>query len=216
MADNDAGLGKLVDWISHSKYWDETVIFVTEDDPQSGWDHIDPHRTISLVISPWAKRGHVSSVLYSQSSIWLTVELILGLPPSSKFDRFAAPMFDAFTMNKNSTPFSYTTNPFPFEKNRDGKHQDKLCGPPNWLVPDGAPGLSRVLWAMYKPGEPFPEALAVEQCGEENEEEAENLDFYVEGVNKAIAYAKDRGITVPVPDGWAELTRKVNAEKKEK
>jgi len=216
VADNDAGLGKLVDWISHSKHWDETVIFVTEDDPQSGWDHIDPHRTIGLVISPWAKRGHVSSVLYSQMSMWLTIELILGLPPSSKFDRFAAPMFDAFTMDKNSTPFSYTTNPFPFEKNRDAKHQHKLCGPPNWLVPDGAPGLSRVLWSMYKPGEPFPEAHAVERCGEENESEAEDLDFYVEGVNQAIAYAKDRGITVPVPDGWAELTRKVQAKKKNK
>ena len=216
MADNDAGLGKLVQWISHSKYWDETVIFVSEDDPQSGSDHIDPHRTIGFVISPWTKRGHVSSVLYSQSSMWLTIELILGLPPHTKFDQFAAPMFDAFTMEKNSIPYAYTPNPIPFELNQDDKHMDKFCGTPNFLVPDGAPGLGRVLWAMYRPGEPFPDNLSVDRCFESDEEEQEEqqeIIAYVETANRLIAWGKKRGIEVPVPTGWWELTAKIEQEK---
>jgi YVTN family beta-propeller protein len=217
MGDNDAGLGKLVDWISHSEYWDETAIFVTEDDPQSGWDHIDPHRTISLVISPWAKRNHTASVLYSQSSIWLTIELLLGLQPSSKFSQYSAPMFDAFTMEMDSTPYTYITNPIPFELNGENKFNDLLCREPNWLVPDGAPGMARVLWAMFKPNTTFPENLSVDRCIEQAEEEEEEGDVaqYVETVNKAIAWGKARGITVPTPEGWAQLSEKVRLEKKE-
>ena len=215
MADNDAGLGKLIDWLSKSKYWNETAVFVTEDDPQSGWDHIDPHRTISLVISPWAKRDYTSSVLYSQSSIWMTINLILGLPPSSKFDQYASPMYDAFMMEPDYTPYNYITNPIPFEVNGEDKFKHLLCDEPNFLVPDGAPGLARVLWAMYKPGQPFPERNSIDHCNEiedEEEEEGEDVEYYVEAVNKAVAWGKKRGITVPVPDGWAELTARIEAE----
>ncbi len=215
MGDNDAGLGKLVDWISHSEYWDETAIFVTEDDPQSGWDHIDPHRTIGLVISPWAKRGHTASVLYSQTAMWLTIELILGLEPSSKFSQYSAPMFDCFTMDKDSTPYEHVTNPIPFELGAESTLNEKLlCRRPNWLIPDGAPGLARVQWAMFKPGVPFPENLSIERCVEQAEEEEAEDDVveYVRGVNKAIAWGKARGITVPTPEGWRRLSEKVMAE----
>jgi YVTN family beta-propeller protein len=219
MGDNDAGVGKLVDWISHSEYWQETAIFVTEDDPQSGWDHIDPHRTIGLVISPWAKRDHVSSVLYSMSSIWLTIEMILGLPPSSKFDQYSAPMYDAFTMTPDLTPYNYIPNPIPFELNGEkGPYADKFS-PFQFLVPDGAPGLARVLWAMYNPDLPFPgeESIDVDlddlEEEEEDEDEEGDVQMYVESVNAAIAWGAERGIKVPVPDGWHELSAKVLSEK---
>ena len=217
MSDNDAGMGKLVDWISHSKYWEETAIFMTMDDPQSGWDHIDPHRTLALVASPWAKRGHVSSVLYNMSSMWLTIELILGLPPSSKFDQYAAPMYDCFTMNKDTTPYIYTPNSNPIEINPDGLPYQDYCDKGNFLAPDSVPGLARVLWAMYKPGQPFPDQLSVDAGigEEEDDDEDEGAEYYMEQVNKARAWGKKRGIDVPVPDGFDAMFEKIEKEDKD-
>jgi len=176
VADNDAGLGKLVDYISHSPYWKETAIFVTQDDPQSGTDHIDPHRTVSLVISPWAKRDHNSSVLYTMSSIWRTIELILGLPPLSNFDRYAAPMFDCFTMEPDFTPYTAIPNPIPYEENEAGLPFQDYCNRANWSLPDQVGRLGEVLWATERPGEPFPYEYSVDREEESEEEEEEALE----------------------------------------
>jgi YVTN family beta-propeller protein len=74
VADNDLALGQIVDAISHSSFWKETCIFVTEDDPQAGLDHIDGHRTVGFVISPYTKRGKVISTYYSQINMVRTIE----------------------------------------------------------------------------------------------------------------------------------------------
>src|SRR5207248_10202536 len=86
VAENDLALGRLVEGISKSKFWKETAIFVVEDDAQNGSDHVDAHRTIAFVISPFTKRGYVDSTMYSTSSMLRTIELILGLEPMSQFD----------------------------------------------------------------------------------------------------------------------------------
>ncbi len=78
VADNDLALGQIVDAISHSKFWKETCIFVTEDDPQAGLDHVDGHRTVGYVISPYTKRKKVLSTYYSQINMVRTIENILG------------------------------------------------------------------------------------------------------------------------------------------
>jgi hypothetical protein len=96
LADNDRGLGLLVEAVSRSKFWPETAIFVLEDDAQDGPDHVDAHRSIAFVISPYTRRGAVDSTMYSTSSMLRTMELILGLQPMSQFDAAAAPMFNAF------------------------------------------------------------------------------------------------------------------------
>ena len=150
--------------------------------------------------------------------MWHTIDLIFGLAPASKFDQFAAPMFSLFSDTKDSTPYDYITNPIPFELNGKSKFDHLYCGKPNFLVPDGAPGLGRVLWAMYKPGLPFPYKDSVDgYCEDIEEEEDEDFEqdvaFYVEAVNKAIAYGKARGITVPTPEGWEELTAAVRSDK---
>ena len=93
MASNDLALGRLVEAVSHSKYWPETAIFVIEDDAQNGPDHVDAHRTVGLVISPYTKRKSLDSTQYSTVSMIRTIELILGLPPLSQFDAAARPMF---------------------------------------------------------------------------------------------------------------------------
>src|SRR5262245_15975503 len=106
VADNDYALGMVVEAVSKSKFWKETAIFVIEDDAQNGPDHVDAHRTEALVISPYTKRGHVDSTLYSTSSLLRTMELILGLEPMSQFDAAARPMYDSFTAKPDVTPYA--------------------------------------------------------------------------------------------------------------
>ncbi|WP_435008265.1 alkaline phosphatase family protein [Tundrisphaera lichenicola] len=107
VASNDLALGRLVDAVSKSKYWKETAIFVIEDDAQNGPDHVDAHRTVGLVISPYTKRNHLDSTQYQTVSMIRTMELILGLPPLSQFDAAARPMFDSFTDQADLTPFDH-------------------------------------------------------------------------------------------------------------
>jgi DNA-binding beta-propeller fold protein YncE len=97
VADNDLALGRIVEGVSRSKFWKDTAIFVIEDDAQNGSDHVDAHRTVALVISPYTKHGQVDSSLYSTTSMLRTMELILGLKPMSQFDAAARPMYRAFT-----------------------------------------------------------------------------------------------------------------------
>ncbi len=87
IAENDQALGRLVDVISHSKYWNDSAIFVLEDDAQNGPDHVDAHRSVAFVVSPFVKRGSVDSTLYTTSATLRTMELILGLPPMSQYRR---------------------------------------------------------------------------------------------------------------------------------
>jgi sugar lactone lactonase YvrE len=96
VADNDLALGRVVEAVSKSKFWKDTAIFVLQDDAQNGPDHMDAHRTVALVISPYTKRGHVDSTPYSTSSMLRTMELILGLKPMSQFDTAARPMYASF------------------------------------------------------------------------------------------------------------------------
>ena len=97
VADNDLALGRIVEAISKSRYWKESAIFVTEDDSQDGLDHVDGHRTVGLVISPYTKHGTVDSTLYTIVNMFRTMEQILGLPPVNQFDLAAEPMFTTFS-----------------------------------------------------------------------------------------------------------------------
>ncbi|AMV16285.1 alkaline phosphatase family protein [Planctomyces sp. SH-PL14] len=107
VASNDLALGRLVEAISKSRYWKETAIFVIEDDAQNGPDHVDAHRTIGLVISPYVRRGHLDSTQYQTVSMLRTMELILGLPPLSQFDAAATPMFESFTDKPDLRPYEH-------------------------------------------------------------------------------------------------------------
>jgi YVTN family beta-propeller protein len=115
VSDNDYGLGLVIEALSHSKFWKETAVFVTEDDPQSGRDHIEGHRTICLVISPYARRGYTSHVHYSVPSIYKTMELILGVKPMYKYDDHAPAMYDVFTTEPDFTPYDAVPPQVPYE-----------------------------------------------------------------------------------------------------
>jgi YVTN family beta-propeller protein len=105
-ADNDQGVGMLVDAVSKTRFWNETAIFIVEDDAQNGPDHVDSHRSPCWVISPWVKRGAVNSTMYNQESVLRTIELILGLRPLTTFDAAARPMFSVFGDAPTAQPFS--------------------------------------------------------------------------------------------------------------
>lgn len=106
VADNDLALGRIVEAISHSRYWKESAIFVLEDDAQNGPDHVDAHRSILLAISPFSRRRAVDSTLYSTTAVLRTMELILGLPPMSQYDAGATPMYRAFQPVPDLTAYS--------------------------------------------------------------------------------------------------------------
>ncbi|MER6127263.1 bifunctional YncE family protein/alkaline phosphatase family protein [Streptomyces sp. NPDC001795] len=105
VADNDWALGQLVDTVSHSKYWKSTAIFVTEDDAQNGPDHVDAHRTVSQVISPYTRTGRIDSTFYSTASMVRTIELLLGIQPMTQFDAYATPMVNSFTARPNAAAY---------------------------------------------------------------------------------------------------------------
>ncbi|MCS6977328.1 MAG: bifunctional YncE family protein/alkaline phosphatase family protein [Gemmatales bacterium] len=107
VADNDLALGMVVEAISKSKFWKESAIFVVEDDAQNGPDHVDAHRTVAFVISPYVKRKSVDSTMYSTASMLRTMELILGLKPMSQFDAAARPMYNSFTAKPDFTPYEH-------------------------------------------------------------------------------------------------------------
>jgi YVTN family beta-propeller protein len=106
VAENDVALGRVVDAISHSPYWKDSAIFVLEDDAQAGPDHVDLHRSIALVVSPFTKRMAVDSTLYTTSAMLRTIELIFGAPPMSNYDAAATPMYNAFQTTPVLTPFT--------------------------------------------------------------------------------------------------------------
>lgn len=148
VADNDLALGRLVEHISHSPIWNQSAIFVLEDDAQDGPDHVDAHRSPAYVISPYIKRHAVDHTLYSTTSILHTMELILGLPPMSQFDAGAAPMWSCFTPTADTSAF----NALPAEVDLNARntasspHRFNLADPDR--IPDGL--FNAVLWKAIK------------------------------------------------------------------
>jgi DNA-binding beta-propeller fold protein YncE len=106
MADNDYAIGKLVDTISHSPYWQNTAIFILEDDSQSGGDHIDSHRSFVYAISPYSKRAVTISTNYNTVNVLRTIEDLLGIDHLNQSDANAAPMADVFTRTPDFTPYA--------------------------------------------------------------------------------------------------------------
>ncbi len=112
VADNDLAVGRIVSAVSHSRFWKSTAIFVLADDPQNGVDHVDGHRSVLWVASPYSRRA-VNSSYYSQINVVRTVEQILGIPPMNQEDHSAAPIYSAFTARPNFAPYDVRRNRIP-------------------------------------------------------------------------------------------------------
>ena len=125
VADNDLALGKLVALFSHSPFWKDMAIFVTEDDAQDGRDHVDAHRSLLLVISPYARRG-VSHVHNSTAGILKTFDLVFGLPYLNQYDAADTDLSDMFADAPDFTPFEALDDPETIRREmRDGDEKHK-------------------------------------------------------------------------------------------
>jgi len=105
VADNDLAIGMFIEYLSNSKIWKESAVFIVEDDAQDGPDHVDAHRTTAFVAGGFVKRGFVDHTMYSTTSMLRTIELILGMPPMSQYDAGATPMWRSFSKEANLIPF---------------------------------------------------------------------------------------------------------------
>ena len=124
VAENDQALGRFVELLSHSKFWAQTAIFVIEDDAQNGPDHVDAHRSIAFIASPYTRRAAVDSTMYSTSSMLRTMELILGLKPMTQYDAAATPMFASFSDKPDTRPYEA----LPAGVDLDAKNQKTAWG----------------------------------------------------------------------------------------
>jgi len=153
VADNDLAFGMFVDAISHSRFWPQTAIFVVEDDAQNGSDHVDAHRTIAFVISPYTRRRVTDSTMYSTSSMLRTMELILGLKPMSQFDAAALPMFNSFTSRADTTPYQLRPAQVDLEtRNHPQAPGAKLSAKMDFTREDAADDLvlNQIIWQSVK------------------------------------------------------------------
>ncbi len=116
-ADNDLAIGRIIDYISHSKVWGSSAIFISEDDAQDGVDHVDGHRSPGYVISPYTVQyGPAVHTFYTQVNFARTIEQILGLPPQNQFELTATPMFNLFTNTPNDKPWNHVPNEVPLNE----------------------------------------------------------------------------------------------------
>lgn len=181
VADNDLAMGQIVEALSHSQFWPETVIFSIEDDPQDGWDHVSGYRTAAFCVSPYTKREEVVSSQYNTTSILRTIEQILGLPPMNQFDATATPMFDCFTEKANLTPFIALPNRVPLDEMNPPPKEitDPLLRKNaiqsarlNFKQVDACPEevLNRILWhAMKGSSAPYPQWATTAMAKDEDD-----------------------------------------------
>ncbi|MCW5941121.1 MAG: bifunctional YncE family protein/alkaline phosphatase family protein [Fimbriimonadaceae bacterium] len=127
VADNDLAVGRLVEAVSKSRFWPKTAIFINEDDPQAGFDHVDGHRSLCLVVSPYSRRGAVVSEFYNQTSVLRTIERIFGMPPINQRTASSPIMTTCFTDKPNLKPYTAIPVKIPL---------DELNPPSNELTGD--------------------------------------------------------------------------------
>ena len=198
VADNDLALGQIVEGLSRTSFWKSMAIVAVEDDAQNGVDHVDGHRTVALVASPYARRGVIDPTFYGQPSMVKTIELMLGLPALSLFDLVATDMRASFIGPDETPDFSPYTALVPrqslFELNQQvgtitGPHAAErrraalASARMNFRDPDAAPSerLNRILWHEARGwGVPYPEVkrslffpMAVDLTDDEREERME-------------------------------------------
>jgi YVTN family beta-propeller protein len=167
-ADGDLALGRIVEAISRSRFWKETLILVMEDDSQMGVDHVDGHRTVAYCASPYTRRGVVVSEPYTHASIVRTIGLVLGFPPLNRFDRSALPLRACFTSQPDLSPFSHRPTNIPLDQMNppasalrgEPRRLAEACDSLDWTDVDRADAevVARAVWRSCKPGTPFPTA----------------------------------------------------------
>ncbi len=153
VADNDLAIGMMIEHISKSSIWENSVVFIAEDDAQNGPDHVDAHRTTAYLAGGYVKRHFVDHTMYSSSSMLRTIELILGLPPMSQYDASATPMWRCFNKSADKTPYkSIPSNINLNDVNPSGTKLAALAKGLNFSEIDRVPDnvMNKMLWKSIK------------------------------------------------------------------
>jgi hypothetical protein len=170
VADNDLALGRIIEAVSKSRFWKNTVIFVTEDDSQDGWDHVSAYRTTGFVVSAYSCMQKTVSTNYNQTCVVRSIEQILGIPPMNAIDATALPMFNCFIDKPSDYTYTAVPNRIPINDVNPGfsalkgkalyyakassQHQfDHIDGGNDDLM-------NHILWYASKGKKPYPEKLA--------------------------------------------------------
>ena len=165
VADNDLALGRVVDAVSHSPYWDDTAIFVLEDDAQDGADHVDAHRSIAFIVSKYSPGSsaepHVEHHFYTTVNLIHTMETLLDLPPMNQNDAYApvtTQMFSGGGQPAYQADYRNLTNGLIYETNKREAPGAKISSAMDFSRPDAADPtqLNRVLWQDQKGDAPMP------------------------------------------------------------
>lgn len=180
VADNDLALGQIVEAVSKSRFWENTVIFVVEDDSQNGWDHVSAYRTVGLVLSPYSRLKNTNSTYYAQPSVIRTIEQILGIPPMNIQDAIANPMTDCFSSTPDLTPYIAVKNNIPLDEMNPGlsalsgkalHYAKKSLLPVFDKIDSGEDDLlNRIIWYSAKGNIPYPSKFAGSESDEEDED----------------------------------------------
>jgi len=180
VADNDLALGQIIEALTKSRFWENTVVFITEDDSQSGWDHVSAYRTVGMVISPYSRTGGVLRTNYNQPSMVRTIEQILGMQPMNIMDATAKPMFDCFSQKADLTPFQSLKNQIPLDemnpplsalKGAALRYAEKSMEPQFDGIDSGDDQLfNRILWYAMKEKVKYPKRYSGKDEDEEEEE----------------------------------------------
>jgi YVTN family beta-propeller protein len=170
VADNDLALGRIIEALSKSRFWKNTVVFVTEDDSQAGWDHVSAYRTTGFVISPYSVLNKTITTNYNQTSVVRSIEQILGIPPMNIMDATALPMFNCFTDKIATQPYQTLKNQVPINDINPklaslkgaALHYAKLSLRPEFDHIDGGSDdmMNRILWFAAKGKKSYPAKLA--------------------------------------------------------
>jgi YVTN family beta-propeller protein len=170
VADNDLALGRIIEAVSKSRFWKNTVIFVTEDDSQDGWDHVSAYRTTGFVISAYSCLQSTVSTNYNQTSVVRSIEQILGIPPMNILDATALPMFKCFTGRPSTYTYTAIPNRIPINDINKGfsslKGKDlyyaKASAEHQFDHVDGGNDnlMNHILWHAAKSKRPYPSKLA--------------------------------------------------------
>jgi hypothetical protein len=149
VAENDLALGRMVERISRSRYWKESLVLVIEDDAANGQDHVDGHRTVALAAGPYVRRGEIDSGLYTNCSVLRCIENVFGLPPMSRFDARANGLEGIFRAQPDETPYQHRAAQVDLEeRNVAGAFGQRECDAMNFAIADDVPNdvLNAILW----------------------------------------------------------------------
>ena len=177
LADNDLALGRVIEGLSHSRFWPHMAIFVNEDDPQAGHDHVDGHRSFCFVASPYAKKGAIVSKFYNQTSVLHTMCRILGVPPMNQIVAASPTMEDCFCPTPDLSPYTCLIPDQKLNEPRPPAPKKTSFWPPwptseerlearfhelDFSLPDliHEDTLNRAIWAQTRPQDPYPSEWA--------------------------------------------------------